>query len=164
MLNPASLNGRVLDHQWIVAHIPHQGSMCLLDAVLEWSKQHLVCRATSHRDPANPLRQFGRLGAACGIEYAAQAMAVHGALLAELDQAGKQVHPGMLVSVRNVALHAAQLDDIAANLEIRVERLSGDAGMLLYAFVVQEKGRPLLDGRASVLLGKPPVGSQDIPR
>jgi predicted hotdog family 3-hydroxylacyl-ACP dehydratase len=146
------LNGKALDHGWIAARIPHQGSMCLLDAVIEWDMQHLRCRAVSHRDPANPLRQFGRLGAACGIEYAAQAMAVHGALLAEIAEAGNRPRPGMLVSVRNVALHVTRLDDIPADLEVRAEQLSSDAGMLLYAFAVQAESRALLDGRASVLL------------
>ncbi len=56
--------------------------MCLLDAVRDWSAEAITCTATSHTDPANPLRADGRLGAANGIEYAAQAMAIHGALLA----------------------------------------------------------------------------------
>ena len=72
----------MLDRAWIAAHIPHQGSMCLLDAVREWSGEAITCTASSHTDPANPLRADGRLGAANGIEYAAQAMAIHGALLA----------------------------------------------------------------------------------
>ena len=141
-----------LDHAWIAAHIPHQGSMCLLDAVLAWDEQHLVCAARSHRDLANPLRQFGRLGAACGIEYAAQAMAVHGALMAGENAAPR---PGMLVSVRGVSLYRARLDDVAGDLKVRAERLSGDAGMLLYAFAVEADGAPLLEGRASVLLASP---------
>ena len=71
-----------LDHQWIEQHIPHKGRMCLLDAVLSWDATRIRCRSTTHRTPDNPLRAHGRLGAACGIEYAAQAMAVHGALVA----------------------------------------------------------------------------------
>ena len=66
----------------IARRIPHQGRMCLLDAVTEWDGAHIVCQASSHRASDNPLRAEGRLGAACGVEYAAQAMAVHGALLA----------------------------------------------------------------------------------
>ncbi|MGA2366137.1 MAG: 3-hydroxylacyl-ACP dehydratase, partial [Steroidobacteraceae bacterium] len=27
------------DRAWIVAHIPHQGRMCLLDQVLSWDPQ-----------------------------------------------------------------------------------------------------------------------------
>lgn len=164
MLKPARLGHVPLDHAWIAAHIPHQGSMCLLDAVLRWDAQHIVCSATSHRDANNPLRQFDRLGAACGIEYAAQAMAVHGALVAEHDRMpgpGNAPHEGqqtlgrpggLLVSLRAVQLHVARIDDIAATLEVCVERLSGDAQMLLYQFRVLAADRLLLDGRASVVL------------
>ena len=28
-----------LDHAWIPAHIPHSGSMCLLDEVAEWDAE-----------------------------------------------------------------------------------------------------------------------------
>jgi predicted hotdog family 3-hydroxylacyl-ACP dehydratase len=70
--------------------------MCLLDGVLEWDAQHIVCRASSHRDPANPLRVADTRPAACGIEYGAQAMAVHGALLAA---DGAPLGPGVLASV-----------------------------------------------------------------
>lgn len=77
MLNPAQP-----DHAWIAAHIPHQGDMCLLDRVVKWDEQRIQCQAGSHRLGDNPLRSRDRLSAACGIEYAAQAMAVHGALLA----------------------------------------------------------------------------------
>ena len=33
----------------IAARIPHQGRMCLLDAVLACTPQHIRCRASSHR-------------------------------------------------------------------------------------------------------------------
>ena len=56
--------------------------MCLLDCVETWDEERIHCRASSHRAMDNPLRVCERLGTACGIEYAAQAMAVHGALLA----------------------------------------------------------------------------------
>ncbi|OYV40566.1 MAG: 3-hydroxylacyl-ACP dehydratase [Thiomonas sp. 20-64-5] len=150
MLTPALHDGTALDHAWIAAHIPHQGRMCLLDRVLAWDAQHIVCNASSHRNTDHPLRQFDRLGAACGIEYAAQAMAVHGALVASRDEPPR---PGMLVSVRAVQLHATRLDDIDADLAVHAERLSGDARMLLYQFRVRAADRLLLDGRASVLLG-----------
>ena len=69
----------MLDRAAIAASIPHHGAMCLLDAVVDWSETAIFCRAVSHTDPANPLRADGRLGAEAGIEYAAQARAVHGA-------------------------------------------------------------------------------------
>lgn len=139
----------VLDRPWIAAHIPHQGSMCLLDSVIEWSENSIACRATSHTDPANPLRAEGRLGAGSGIEYAAQAMAIHGALLANADDQPRQ---GYLTSVRSVSLHVARLDDLPGELSVRAERLSGDANHILYQFSLSHEGRCLLEGRAAVVL------------
>ena len=123
--------------------------MCLLDAVREWSGEAITCTASSHTDPANPLRANHRLGAANGIEYAAQAMAIHGALLAGNDGQPRQ---GYLTSVRGVTLHAARLDDLAGELIVRAERLSGDANNILYQFSVSHADRCLLAGRAAVVL------------
>ena len=138
-----------LDRPWIAAHIPHQGNMCLLDAVHEWSENSIACRATSHTEPSNPLRAKGRLGAANGIEYAAQAMAIHGALLANADDQPRQ---GYLTSVRSVSLHVARLDDLSGKLDVQAERLSGDSNHILYQFSLSHDGRCLLEGRAAVVL------------
>jgi predicted hotdog family 3-hydroxylacyl-ACP dehydratase len=138
-----------LDHAWLLAHIPHQGSMCLLDRIDSWDPHHIHCTATSHRALNNPLRAHGRLGAACGIEYAAQAMAAHGALLATADSAPRA---GYLASVRAVELKVARLDDIAADLRIGAERESGDDNTILYGFSVFTGQEVLLSGRAIVVL------------
>jgi predicted hotdog family 3-hydroxylacyl-ACP dehydratase len=137
-----------LDHAWIAAHIPHNGAMCLLDAVLEWDETRIRCRATSHRDPANPLRANGRLATVCGIEYAAQAMAAHGALI---DGTSKQPRTGLLTSVRNVEARVDRLDTLDAPLVVGAERMSGNADSSLYAFTLQCGERVLLTGRAAVL-------------
>jgi predicted hotdog family 3-hydroxylacyl-ACP dehydratase len=139
----------MLDHVAIAARIPHQGSMCLLDAVIDWSATAISCRAVSHTDPRNPLRAEGRLGAVAGIEYAAQAMAVHGALIANPDERPRQ---GYLASVRGVQLHVARLDDLPGELGIEAERLSGDANNILYRFSVRHGDQCLLEGRAAVVL------------
>jgi predicted hotdog family 3-hydroxylacyl-ACP dehydratase len=137
------------DHAWLLAHLPHQGSMCLLDAVTAWDAQHIHCRASSHRALDNPLRAHDRLGAACGIEYAAQAMAAHGALLVADDDAPRA---GFLASVRGVELKVSRLDDIAADLRVEAERVSGDGNTILYAFSVFAERDLLLQGRAIVVL------------
>lgn len=138
-----------LDRAWIAAHIPHQGQMCLLDRVEYWDAQAVRCSAISHRAPDHPLRAHGRLAAACGIEYAAQAMAVHGALLAQ-QQAPAQV--GFLASVRAATLHVGRLDDIAADLTVEARQFSSDGNNVLYDFWIRADGRILLDGRAAVII------------
>ena len=139
----------MLDHAGIAARIPHAGTMCLLSAAVDWSETTISCTATTHADPANPLCAEGRLGAAAGIEYAAQAMALHGSLLAGQGGAPRQ---GYLASVRGVTLHAERLDDLPGHIDVRAERLSGDANNVLYQFSLNHAGRCLLEGRAAVVL------------
>ena len=126
--------------------------MCLLDAVAEWSAECIRCTASSHRRADNPLRADNRLGAACGIEYAAQAMAVHGALVAGGAGTDDEPRQGFLASARGVELNVERLDDIEADLDIEAERLSGDGNTVLYRFEVRGGGKVLLAGRAAVIL------------
>jgi len=148
----------MLDHAGIAARIPHHGTMCLLDRVESWNADRIVCRAGSHRDVNNPLREAGRLGSSNGIEYAAQAMAVHGALLADASQPPRA---GYLTSVRSVRLLRERLDDQAGELEIIAERQSGDANSVLYSFSVLANGELLLDGRATAVLDADAIGSRN---
>src|SRR5574337_1263109 len=61
--------------------IPHAGTMCLLDEVMDWNATRLHACSASHSRPDNPLRADGMLHAVNLCEYAAQAMAVHGECL-----------------------------------------------------------------------------------
>lgn len=144
------MNSTALNHAWIAAHIPHHGTMCLLHSVQAWDQVKIQCDAVSHRDPANPLRAHGRLGAVCGIEYAAQAMALHGALQAGPDLGCPRL--GYLVSVRSATLHTARLDDIAADLLIEASCVTASDNHILYEFNVRAAGQLLLAGRAAVVL------------
>lgn len=149
-----------LNRDWLLAHIPHQGSMCLLDRIDAWDSERIRCMASSHRAADNPLRAHGRLGAACGIEYAAQAMAAHGGLLAVVNAvADKSPRSGYLASVRGVEWHVPRLDDIEADLSVEAERLSGDDNTVLYGFSVFAGERLLLNGRAIVVLDAAKLGN-----
>ena len=138
-----------LDHEWIRNHIPHAGRMCLLDEVLDWDMQQIRCRSTSHRSLDNPLRAYGRLGAACGVEYAAQSMAVHGVLVAATGTNGPAV--GYLASVRGVRLFVERLDDVRSDLIATARRVTSDDTTVLYDFAVAEGERTLLQGRATII-------------
>jgi predicted hotdog family 3-hydroxylacyl-ACP dehydratase len=162
-----------LDRQWIEQHIPHKGRMCLLDEVLSWDAVRIRCRSATHRSADNPLRLHGRLGAACGIEYAAQAMAVHGALIAASAPLASTVarsvrgsigsSVGYLASVRNVTLRVERLDDLEPDLIAAAERVTGDGRTVLYEFSVTSGRQLLLSGRASIVFdatfGLPATGT-----
>ena len=142
-----------LDRHWIEGHIPHQRGMCLLDEVMAWSATRVQCRSTTHRHLANPLRSHNRLAAVCGIEYAAQAMAVHGALIASrITMSHKSTAvAGFLASVRNVALFTHRLDDVAGDLIAAAELVTGDERTVLYDFTLSEGERILVAGRATIV-------------
>ncbi len=146
---------QILNRDDIARRIPHQGSMCLLDTVTAWDDGRIQCEASSHRNADHPLRAHGRLGAACGVEYAAQAMAVHGALMAEaVARTAGDTPPraGYLASLRSVNLYVERLDTVPGPLTVSAERMTGDANTVLYSFTVQAGAQTLLSGRAVVVL------------
>lgn len=137
-----------LEHAAIARLVPHQGAMCLLDRTLSWDAESIACEAESHRDPRNPLRRDGGLPAVCGLEYALQAMALHGALLAN----GSPQPAGYLSSLRDVALGRERLDGVAGPLRIRAVSLAAEAQGFIYRFTVEGEGEVLLSGQAAIIL------------
>lgn len=126
--------------------IPHAGQMCLLDSVTQWDKTSISCTALSHQSVGHPLRSQGRLRSVHAIEYAAQAGAVHGALV----DPSSAVRSGVLASVRQVQLKRRCLEDLGP-LEIVARRLVGGADGWMYGFVVSCGAQTVAEGRYSVM-------------
>lgn len=134
----------------IRALIPHQGRMALLDRVLECSPTRIVCSTRRHAAADHPLRSASGLLSAVGIEYAAQAAALHGALNA---RPGVQGRPGFLASARGVRLHVPRLDTEPGDLQVEATHAAGDERQALFQFVLRgERGRALVEGRLTVVL------------
>ena len=131
----------------ICSLIPHRGAMCLLDEVLSWDANRIVCTSRSHLSEDNPLRSEGHLRAVCGVEYAAQAMALHGALLS-----AEPIAAGYLVSIRSLKLNVSYLDDQDESLTVDATRLMGGVEGLVYEFTVSSRSDTLLSGRVTVSL------------
>jgi len=138
-----------LGREQIAALVPQCGAMCLLERVVSWDAAGIVCASASHRRADNPLRARGRLHAVAGIEYAAQAVALHGALAA---REGRAIGPGVLAGLRDVELEAERLDLIPGELLAIAEALVVQQRHMLYAFRVEGDGRILLRGRAAIAL------------
>jgi len=139
----------IRDRDAIAELLPHAGSMCLIDSVLHWDAQHIGCGSERHHAPDNPLRSSDRLSAIHGIEFGAQAMALHGALLA-----GGRASAGFgwLASVRDCRFHCERLDTLTGPLEISAYRLAQVGNALSYRFAVSAEGRVAVEGSAVVLL------------
>lgn len=131
--------------------VPHHGSMCLLDRVLSWDTHNIQCETERHIMVRNPLRRDGCLPAICGVEFALQAMALHGALSAE----GSPQRAGFVSSLRDIEIMVQRLDDITASLLVMAQAVVAEANGFIYRFAISANGRDLLSGQAAVIL--PPV-------
>ena len=136
------------DAAWIRAHIPHQGRMCLLDRVLDWDEQHIRCQALMPTLADHPLREDGVLSSLTGIEYAAQAMAVHGALLHGHDL--PMARHGLLTAVHQVQWQVPNFLDNHFPLVIEARQLAGTSQASRYAFQVTTGSAALVSGQASL--------------
>ena len=133
-----------LDRAAIEGRLPHRGAMVLLDRVTAWDERTITCLTESHQAADNPLRHGGTLA---GVEYAAQAMAVHGALIAR-----EEGRPGVLASLRRVVCHVTRLDDLAAEIEVMAEVMIADRDRSIYGFRLRAGEESLLEGQAAVFL------------
>ncbi len=140
----------MMDKAEICRRIPHAGAMCLLDRVDSWNAHTIVCSATSHRHGDNPLRSRGRLHAICGVEYAAQAMAVHGSLRHITSPDKPSV--GFLATVRDLQLFVDRLDSIKEALIIEAQEQNNLQGIFVYRFVITAAATALLTGRVAIKL------------
>ena len=127
--------------------IPHQGSMCLLDRAALWDEGRILCETERHRDAENPLRRDGLLPAVCGVEFALQAMALHGALTSGAPQP-----LGFVSSLRDLTLEVDRVDDIAQPLRIEAVALVAEASGFIYRFAISAGDRRLIGGQAAVIL------------
>lgn len=142
-----------IDRATILSLIPHQGTMCLHDEVVEWTSEKLRLRSAGHRHADHPLRLGEQLHAVHLCEYGAQAMAVHGGLIARAT--GARAAPGFLVSLRDVVLECARIDDLEGHLITEAERLLESESSWQYAFRIYHHDRLLASGRAAVMLRAP---------
>ena len=129
--------------------IPHSGAMCLLDRVEAWNDEAITCRAVTHTANDNPLRNGAGLPASAGIEYAAQAMALHGALVGAATEAPRV---GYIAVLSRVKWHRQRLDDLAGELEVTASRLAVSGAGSSYAFDIRHEGRSIVAGQALVAL------------
>jgi predicted hotdog family 3-hydroxylacyl-ACP dehydratase len=143
----------MLGREDILKLVPHQGSMCLWDEVVDWSAQEIRLRAFNHHDVLHPLRCDKQLRAIHLCEYGAQAMAVHGGLRGR--ERGGAVVPGVLVALRDVQLHVARIDDLPDALEATAQVLAEGEGSQQYSFRIHHRGQLLAEGRAAVMLQLP---------
>lgn len=139
----------MIEHNELCSLIPHSFDMCLLENVESWNEEQLVCYSNSHLSPTNPLRREKALSSIHLLEYAAQAMAVHGGL--QNREHGIKMSEGYLAALRDVNIHLCELSDIQNKLRIEVNKILSQGGNMIYSFSVSATEIILASGRATVI-------------
>jgi Predicted 3-hydroxylacyl-(acyl carrier protein) dehydratase len=139
----------LIDERDIRRLIPHARRMCLIDGVLAWDDEAIVCTTGTHRDPSHPLGRDGRLAAIHAFEYGAQAAAIHGALLARA--AGRPPVAGYLGTLRHARLAVVRLDTIADDRKVSAQVLFGDHGNAIYACQVDAANARIAEARITII-------------
>ncbi|MBE9548349.1 MAG: hypothetical protein IMF09_02995 [Proteobacteria bacterium] len=150
-----SFSSGSLDKASIAKLIPHAGNMVLLDTAESIETSSLQCRSNTHLDASNPLRTGQGLSAISGIEYAAQAMALHMSLVNDgVPQSG------LLAICKNIKIKHRYFDAFKDELHIAVEYLNGsiEMGLLQYGFTIfsaagkQNKTEEIISGELSIVI------------
>lgn len=129
--------------------LPHKGEMCLLARVVACDETTICCEADNHADLGNPLRNARGLPASAGIEYAAQAMALHAAL-ASAGGSGA-IQSGAIAVLSNVQWADDFLDGVDGAISVEATLLAGTGGGRQYSFAVGPRdAAPLITGTVVV--------------
>jgi len=142
----------MIDVKRLYDRLPHSGSMCLVSGVVEWDRDTVRCRASSHRQSDNPLRVDNSLSAICALEYAAQTFALHGLLVAdEFGETAPDSSRLFVALVSELNLHAECLDDCNGELTIDGKVVFRQSGSTVYRFEVRDVARLLVDGQVGLM-------------
>lgn len=132
-----------LTRREIVDLIPHGESMCMLDEVVSWDNERIHCRSTDFARTSNPLFEKDQLHSVMLIEYAAQAAAVHAALL---NSKLGETRPAYLGAVKSVELLESAVDNDTP-IDIDAQCLLNNSSGAIYEVLAQQGQLPVMRGR-----------------
>lgn len=139
-----------MNSQEIEQCLPHAGKMSLLNKVCHADRSHLAATAISHLSCDNPLRYNNRLATVNGIEYAAQAMALHGFMLSEATD--HAIQKGYIATVRNIEIDSPFFPDNDLPILVEVEQLMSDNNGFTYQFQISCEKKTLISGKITIFL------------
>lgn len=133
-------------------HLPHSGSMCLLDRVESWDEARICCSTATHRCARNPLRRGEVLPGLCALEYAAQALALHAVLKRPRQASQERFMEAYIVSSKRLEFGDDDLACVPGLLLVSAELVVWHESAAGYTVTVSADHRCLLAGDLGVVL------------
>lgn len=107
--------------------------MCLLGRVARWDETRIVCHAAAPTAD-HPFAGAQGVPVVASVEYAAQAAALHGALL----DGNREPRDGMLATLSEVELTVGSLDQGSSELTVQAELIVRGVSGCTYSFTVHD--------------------------
>lgn len=126
--------------------------MLLIEGIISWSRDDIVCVTRTHLRPDNPLRHGNGLPAHTSIEYAAQAAGVHGGLLNRELFPDAPAQMGYLAVISNAEWQVEFLDSLTDALVINARRTAVTPGGRAYRVRIEHKGELIMSGDLVIAL------------
>ena len=136
----------------IVELVPHRPPMLLLDRVLSYDGECVICETVL--EPGSPFVDGGEVPAIVGIEYMAQTIAA-GAGLSARDKGETTTRMGFLLGCRSLTI-AVDSFRVGDRLTIEARRTWGENELGSFACKVQRGGEVLVEGALTVYQGPLP--------
>jgi predicted hotdog family 3-hydroxylacyl-ACP dehydratase len=136
----------------IVELVPHRPPMLLLDRVLAYDGECVICEAVLQ--PDSPFADKGQVPAVVGIEYMAQTIAA-GAGLSARDKGAPSARMGFLLGCRSLTM-AVDSFLVGDRLTIEARRSWGENELGSFACKVHRGGEVLVEGALTVYQGPLP--------
>jgi predicted hotdog family 3-hydroxylacyl-ACP dehydratase len=130
----------MLEKHQIEALLPHQGAMFLIERVVTYTRDDIICTTRSHLNPINPLRHANSLPAHVSIEYAAQAAGIHGGLLNRDLFPDAPAQMGYLAVISKAEWFVERLDNLSNELTIYARRTAVTPGGRAYQVRIEHSG------------------------
>lgn len=140
----------------IEALIPHAGGMCLLEKVLAYSSDEIICQTRSHLLADNPLKKNGILSSMHLIEYGAQAIAIHGGLMQRDAIRVEPLKPKMAYIAMLKSITWGTFNPFTENLQVKAKVIVADDMAKRYTFCITDVQQVTVCS-GTVMIVHPPV-------
>ena len=146
------MSSQLVNQKEIAKYLPHRGAICLLEEVCVYDTLKICCQTTTHTDLNNPLRTDNSLPMINGIEYAAQAAALH--LVLQNSTIEPVVRQGFLAAVKTYRMNELRLDNIDEPLKIEcIQSFVDDSRGAFYEFKLMTQ-RLLASGQLLIIFNE----------
>lgn len=140
----------MIDINKLYQALPHSDDMCLIQNIIDWSESTICCSTTAHLDADNILAIDSRLPAWSGIEYIAQALALHGVLLKGAEEQ-LVIQKAFVATIQTAEIFTDDISQYPGALTIQATIIFSQENSAVFDCSLEYDGEELLSCECGVI-------------